>query len=322
MQKAVIILLFLFLFSCKNLQDSKVDYNEILFLSSEVDRAISFNYIEEIFSESLYTPTQEFLYKTKWIKPDEFKKYLNYRNLIFISIAEPKDSTIDILVDNFRSSYKEDIFMLNDVYAKNQALLLLSFKDSIDMVNTLSANQNWILYNIDENISKNMDFYMYRNGRNIDLEKKIDEYYNLNTKIQNDYMVIKDHFLDDKFIWIGRGYPYRWITIEKNNYLDEGIIWYDFKESISKNMPNVKIVDYYKNILYESDDIIKIQGLYEEEFSDSGGPFLSYVWIDRNLQETFFVTGFVNNPGKSKARLLKEMEIQIKNIIINDENEK
>ena len=74
MQRAVIILFFLFLFSCKNLQDSKGDYNEILFLSSEVDRAISFNYIEEIFSESLYTPTQEFLYKTKWIKPDEFKK--------------------------------------------------------------------------------------------------------------------------------------------------------------------------------------------------------------------------------------------------------
>ena len=85
---------------------------------------------------------------------------------------------------------------------------------------------------------------------------------------------------------------------------------------------NVKIVDYYKNILYESDDIIKIQGLYEEEFSDSGGPFVSYIKLDRTLKEALIITGFANNPGKNKNRLLKELEIQIKNIIEEDKNEK
>ena len=89
---------------------------------------------------------------------------------------------------------------------------------------------------------------------------------------------------------------------------------------MSKNAPIYQFSNYFG---FQGDSQwFKIQGLYEEEFSDSGGPFLSYVWIDRNLQETFFVTGFVNNPGKSKARLLKEMEIQIKNIIRKDENEK
>ena len=290
MQKTVIILFCLFLVSCKNLRDSKGDYNEVLLISSYKDKDISSNYIEKIFSESVYTPTEEFLYSLKWIKPDEFKKYLKYRNLVFISISEPKDSTIDVLVDKFKSSYKENIFILNDVYAKNQALLFLSFKDSIDMKNNLSIHEKWILDNIDDNISKSMELYMYRNGENIELEKQIDAYYNLNTKIQKDYMVIKDHFLDDGFIWIGRGYPYRWVTIKRMNYLDESMLWYDFKDSISKNMSNVKIVDYYKNILYESDDIIKIQGLYEEEFSDSGGPFVSYIKLDRTLKEAFIIT--------------------------------
>jgi len=100
------------------------------------------------------------------------------------------------------------------------------------------------------------------------------------------------------------------------------MLWYNFKEFTSKNMPNVKIVDYYKNILYESDDIIKIQGLYEEEFSDSGGPFVSYIKLNRELKEALIVTGFANNPGKNKNRLLKELEIQIRNIIRKDKNEK
>ena len=114
MQKTIIILFCLFLFSCKNLRDSKGDYNEVLLISSYKDKVISSDYIEKIFSESVYTPSQEYLYKSKWIKPDDFKKYLKYRNLVFISISEPKDSTIDVLVNNFKSSYKEDIFMLTN----------------------------------------------------------------------------------------------------------------------------------------------------------------------------------------------------------------
>ena len=64
-----------------------------------------------------------------------------------------------------------------------------------------------------------------------------------------------------------------------------------------------------------SDDIIKIQGLYEEEFSDSGGPFVSYIKLNRTLKEALIVTGFANNPGKNKNRLLKELEIQILNTV-------
>ena len=148
-----------------------------------------------------------------------------------------------------------------------------------------------------------LDYILYRNGRNIELEKKLDKYYQIDSKIQKDYMIIKDQFIDNKFVWIGRGYPYRWLIFNHLDQTTELNIWYDFKESISENMANVKITDYYKNMLYESDDIIKIQGLYEEEYSDSGGPFVSYIKLDRTLKEALIITGFANNPGKNKNRL-------------------
>ena len=322
MQKTIIVLFVLFFSSCGTLHDAKGKYNEIILVSSNQDKKLSFKYIEKLFSESVHTPSEEFLYTINWIKPSHFKDYLEYRNLFFISISEPKDSTIDLLVDNFKDYYKEDIFILNDVYARNQTLIFLSSQDSLDMVNDFLVHQKWILNNFDYNISKGMESYIYRNGRNKELEKKLDKYYEIESKIQKDYMIIKDQYTDKKFVWIGRGYPYRWVTFNKLDRISELNIWYDFKESISKNMPNVKITDNYKNMLYESDDIIKIQGLYEEEYSNSGGPFITYVKFDNERKETFIVSGFVNNPGKSKIRLLKELEIQIKNIIKEDKNEK
>ena len=44
--------------------------------------------------------------------------------------------------------------------------------------------------------------------------------------------------------------------------------------SVTENIYNVIISDYYKNISYISDDIITNTGLYEEKQSDTGGPFL------------------------------------------------
>ena len=66
---------------------------------------------------------------------------------------------------------------------------------------------------------------------------------------------------------------------------------------------------------YESEGVVKIQGLYEEKNSDTGGPFILYAKFDSLNKTALLISGFVNNPGKPKIRLLKELEIQILNTI-------
>ena len=90
---------------------------------------------------------------------------------------------------------------------------------------------------------------------------------------------------------------------------------------MTQNMPNVNISDYYKNILFDSDNSIKIQGLYEEEKSETGGPFLSYIFYNKYLERMIAVSGFVNNPGKQKNRLVRELDVIIKKIKHEDKNE-
>ena len=97
MQK-IIFLFTLIFFGCNHLKDSKGDYNEIIIISSNKDKKIAFNTIDSLFSDVIHTPSKEYVYQVKWINPNNFKDYLDYKNLLFISISTPKDSTVDKIV--------------------------------------------------------------------------------------------------------------------------------------------------------------------------------------------------------------------------------
>jgi len=322
MQKNILIILSILLLSCNQLPDSKGEFNEIIILSSSIDRAIYYNDINTLFSGYVNTPSEESLYKVKWIDEDKFKYYLSYKNLLFINLDEPSDSTIDNLVDKFKESYSMNLFTLNDVYAKNQNLFIFSSKDYISFKSDIENNRDWIIKNIDEKIQSSLNDYIYRNGRNEEIELLLNNHFNINPFIQQDFMVIKDRLIEDDFIWVGRGYPYRWLCFDKIENITEVDLWKFFKLSVSEHMPNVMIQEYYKNMSYESEGVVKIQGLYEEKNSDTGGPFILYAKFNTSDNTALLVSGFVNNPGKPKIRLLKELETQIINTINGDKNGK
>ena len=94
------------------------------------------------------------------------------------------------------------------------------------------------------------------------------------------------------------------------------------RKKLSSKLPDVFDDSKFNEIATKLDDIVKIQGLYEEEYSNSGGPFIAFAKFDDLKDEILIVSGFVNNPGKSKNKLLKELEVQIKNIIYEEKYEK
>ena len=321
MQK-ILILSLLLIYSCNKLPDSKGDYNQVVIISSDIDKPIIFDRINNLLSDYINTPNEEKLLEVKWISSKNFSDYLDYRNIIFFSLDEPADSTIDLLVNKFNKNYKTNLFALSDVYSKNQLLVFLKTKDSASFVQDLDVNSDWILDNLNENVDKYLYSYIYINGTNDSINNIINKSFKMDFISQKDYLVVKNDIDNESFLWIGRGYPYRWLTFKKINLNSDILLFEEFKNHIHNDMPNVKITDYYKNLLYESDDIIKIQGLYEEEKSNTGGPFISYAKLFRDYNQAIIITGFVNNPGKDKIRLLKELELQIKNTIHRGDYEK
>ena len=66
-----------------------------------------------MFNDYINTPIEENKYNLKWIKPNDFKNYKYYKNIIILSLEHPSDSTIDILYKKFKNQYNNlDLFSL------------------------------------------------------------------------------------------------------------------------------------------------------------------------------------------------------------------
>ena len=78
MQKKIVILILLLLLSCTQLPDSKGEFNEIIILSSSIDRTIFSHHIDKLFSGYINTPSVEPLYRVKWIDEKKFKYYFPF----------------------------------------------------------------------------------------------------------------------------------------------------------------------------------------------------------------------------------------------------
>ena len=57
-----------------------------------------------------------------------------------------------------------------------------------------------------------------------------------------------------------------------------------------------------------------LRGIYEHHDSETGGPFVSYIFDIKDSNEVILMTGFVNYPGHEKLILVKELEIMFKTI--------
>ena len=44
---------------------------------------------------------------------------------------------------------------------------------------------------------------------------QINDWFNLDVPISMDYIIVKNDSIEKNFMWIGRVYPYRWITIHE-----------------------------------------------------------------------------------------------------------
>ncbi len=303
MQKKNIIFILYFLFSCNSLSDAIGDNNELIIISSEEDREFVSLSLSNVINNYINTPIEETIYNNNWISPIDFNDYMNYKNIMIISLKHPADSTIDLLNKKFYNIYKEDIFVLTDVYAMGQKIISINAHDSNHLNKIISSNLDWINEEIDDNISNNI-IKNLEPELNDSIITEIEQKFNFNMHIDINYKIIKN---ENDFLWIGRGYPYRWIVINKIKVNHNNKYWNLFKSKIENNIEGLHINDLYKKII-KDDNYIIMQGIYDYDVSDTGGPFFSYVFENVSNKEVILISGFVSNPGKVKLPLLKQLE--------------
>ena len=118
------------------------------------------------------------------------------------------------------------------------------------MENEIKNNKEWILHEFRDILETRIKINIFKHGNNINLSKKIHKMFGYTLDLQPDYKVIKSDSLQP-FIWIGRGFPYRWVTIhksEKSKYIKKDEAWDQLTKEFADLMPHIRIGNYMRSV--------------------------------------------------------------------------
>ena len=307
--KYILLLFVLIFYSCNRKPLSTGPNNQITIIVSDDDSEFVKLYLEPLFKREVYTPIKENMYDLNFVNTDNININKYKKNIIIVSLENPVDKTVDLLNSKIRSQYNDNhLLSFNNLYSENQVLINIFSYDATKFGFDLEDNKNWILNEINSNVEKNILNDINSLDKNNDLINTIQDKFGYTILIDENYKLIRE---SDDYIWIGRGYPYRWIIINEihDTNPDESVIKNNIIDFFNSRIEGLEVSDY---MLKYSDDTLR--GLYEHEESQTGGPFFTYKYRNSHTNKLIFISGFVNNPGKEKAYLLFQLETIIKNI--------
>ena len=321
MQKIILISVLILIEVCSFFPESKGYFNEIIVITSPEDKSLVEPYLLDVFTEIIHTPQPEQSFILKYYNPWELESLEGNANIIVASLDFPIDSTGDILMDRLLDRHNQDanLLTLGDLYAKNQLLCLIHALDAVAFNKILKENRDWILEEYHALFSKRLKQEVFKNGNNPDLSSEILYILGYTIDLQLDFKLIRSDSLSS-FAWVGRGYPYRWITLHKSRkvgYANIDSSWDQLNEDFSMHMPKLIISKFFqKNEITSvgSKKIPVMRGIYEHSESDTGGPFFVYIFDTDRTNEVILVSGFINFPGHEKLLLLRQLEIMAKTL--------
>jgi len=302
--------------SCSYLPESIGKDNEIIVITSPLDKPFVERLMNDLFSHVINTPQPELEFSLHYKNPWEIEKVKKYGNIIIASLDFPQDSTGDYLMQRILATHKkeEPLFVLGDLYAKNQIICGIQALDAISMENGINNNREWVLHEFRDILKARMRLKIFKHGDNITLSTQVAKMFGYTLDLQPDYKIIKSDSLKP-FIWIGRGFPYRWITMhksKKSQYIKKNEAWNQLSIEFADLMPQIKIGGDLRSTekqQYNNKVQHIMRGVYEHDESDSGGPFFVYIFETSSVNEVILISGFVNYPGHEKILLLKQLEI-------------
>ena len=330
MYKKIILLLIFILFSCESSKKpAKGNFNDLVILSSVEDKIVLENIINNnIFLDTVFTPEPESVFNKIWIQPDQFKYYKEYSNLLLISISDPPDKTLDILIDQIIENNNINSFpvFLNDIYSSDQLITILKESNQ----NLFEENLDTSFYYINSIIKNHVNDLYYKRYKNFANDTSIS---NLAYKLfghsfyfREDFKVLKYNKTNNsKYLWIGRGdiyaenTSYQWLVIKDLNEFipqDNVKLLKFIQNNIEEIIPEIEIISKYSQFSIEENNnyiIYKINTLYNHNAYKTGGPLVSFILKDKKEKKNKIIFAIVNAPGQNKLNAIKELE----SIVIN-----
>ena len=316
-----IIIIIFFLFSCSK-NDSTTNLRDVYIYTSLESREKIKSIIEnELFNFVYHTPSPQKRYTPIWKEISQFTDNPIHSTLMVISLDGDRDSLSRTLTNRLTDNSSNNFTLVNNYYSENQLLFILKHNNLDDLSMDIAINKNWILSKLKENEFNHIKKNNFKSGLNDSLIDRCKEMFDLNVEIQEDYKLIKQD-VENNFLWIGRGYPYRWIFIYEDiqkHYSSNESTYRRLNQQFSKIL-DVEALSYEANfelIRTSEDEIRKVYGVYGtkiESKNSTGGPFITYIFDKPETNRVLIASGFVNFPDKNKVFHIKELEYILETI--------
>ena len=314
----IISLLFLLLVNCSN-EKATTNFRDVHVYTSLIDQ----HRVEEILSNQLfdfkyYTPIRQSKYQVQMRDLSNFADGAVNSAIMLVALADSQDSLGMKLANRLGNNSDENILLINNYFSENQLLFIMKADDVDALSFNLEMNKDWILSKLKQNEFDKLMEYSFRSGVNDSISQLYLEKFNLDISIQKDYQIIKESD-NERYFWIGRGYPYRWILVYEDiqsHYNSKESTYRRLNEKFSTIL-DINALPYevqYDLIRTEEDELRKIYGVYGTKTDSenvTGGPFISYFFDIPETNKVLIASGFVNFPGKDKVFHIKELEYML-----------
>lgn len=278
--------------------------------------------VQETFYNYVFTPRAEKSFILSHRSLDKLNDLKGRQNLLFIGTLEKgspvNDYLLSITPPEFVSRVENNngfYFFKDNLFLQNQISLFMLAKNKNHFKENFLNNKRDIFNNFNKKYMARLEERMFEKGEQKDLEDYLIDNFGYKVRVQHDYFLATQE-PDEKYVWLRRLDPDRWISIWKRDQQDVGLsadsLFHIRNEMAAKYYDGDVIVDEETTVTQEKFadwQIKKLTGTWKNDSLLVGGPFRTYV-IPRPEEKAFyFVDIAVMEPTKDKKPFLDQLEV-------------
>jgi len=311
--------------NCERRRTSIGGVDDVYVFATDTIRAVLGPAIDTTFSYGMRTPEFQPFFFVKWMPLEKFPLQTNYKNIILIADLNRKDIAYEIARGvlperNFKAAESDSVnmFAIPDNWAKDQMFVLIAGRDIKAMQRSILEQKGWLYGKFEKKFEEVQSNYQYNKLEQIKLTNYFWQKYRWTMRIPRDYVIIKE-MPEKNFVWLGRGLPYRWISVSwgdgiKSEWLTANGL-YDKRNKIGElygsNMTEKKFLGF-QLFKFGEYDALKMYGLWYHNEETKGGPFETYAFYDWRTDRTFVIDMIMFAPGEKMSVMFRGIEVLAK----------
>lgn len=310
MKRFIVIAAVLLIASCEHKPDSVGRARDVLVFTDHkelVEQELAFALGREIFTPQ---PGREFI--VRWMEPAEIANRLAQHGILIVGFEE--DSLIQSLFPDLSANDSFALYRINDVWAKNQSILVFVAQDTLSMLMGLKAVRSKIHETFKFRLLERLEKMTYTEGEDAELSEKI-QTYGFKLKVPKEWL-LDERYASHNFVWVHAHEPDRSIFIyredkERPEVSREAML--SLRDSLTRLFYEGDYLDSTFTtagpFYFRAGEAIRIEGVWQNDSMIVGGPMIGFSFNEDGRFWMVDAMLFYPAPATKKVFWLNQLEV-------------